>query len=229
MTTPSPTVLVVEDEPQIRRFVCNALRDESCRPLEAGTVARGLELAASEALNLVVLDLGLPDRDGVGFIQDLRGWSAVPILVLSARTAEPDKIAALDAGADDYLTKPFGVGEFRARVRAMLRRHQQQGEVGARHAFGDVEIDLSRHVVQRAGAAVHLTQHEYGLLTVLVANAGRVLTHRFLMNAVWGPGHGEHNHYLRVYVGRLRQKLELDPTRPRHILTETGVGYRFQS
>jgi two-component system KDP operon response regulator KdpE len=158
-----------------------------------------------------------------------RSWSAVPILVLSARAAEQDKIAALDAGADDYLTKPFGVGELLARVRALLRRQQHQGDSGARHAFGDVEVDLSRRTVSRAGSPLRLTQHEYRLLAVLVTNPGRVLTHRHLMQAVWGPGHSEHAHYLRVYVGRLRQKLESDPTRPRHILTETGVGYRFQS
>lgn len=229
MTEASALVLVIEDEPQIRRFVCNAVRDEQCQTLEAGTVALGLEIAANHPIQLVILDLGLPDRDGVAFIRDLRNWSAVPILVLSARLAEQDKIAALDAGADDYLTKPFGVGELRARVRALLRRHQQQDHAGARHAFGDVELDLSRHIVSRAGAELHLTQREYNLLAVLVANTGRVMTQRYLMNQVWGPGHSEHGHYLRVYVGRLRQKLEADPTQPQHILTETGVGYRFQS
>ena len=229
MTDVLAMVLVVEDEPQIRRFVCNALREEQCQAVEAGTAARGLEAAASDSIHLVILDLGLPDRDGIAFIHDLRSWSAVPILVLSARLAEQDKIAALDAGADDYLTKPFGVGELRARIRALLRRHQQHDDGGARHVFGDVEVDLSRHSVTRAGAELHLTQREYNLLAVFVANPGRVMTQRHLMNEVWGPGHGEHSHYLRVYVGRLRQKLEVDPTQPRHILTETGVGYRFQS
>lgn len=229
MTEASAVVLVVEDEPQIRRFVCNAVREEHCQPLEAGAVAHGLELAANHPIQLVILDLGLPDRDGVAFIRDLRNWSAVPILVLSARSSEQDKIAALDAGADDYLTKPFGVGELRARIRALLRRHQQHDQAGARHAFGDVVVDLSRHSVTRTGAELHLTQREYNLLAVLVANPGRVMTQRYLMNQVWGPGHSEHGHYLRVYVGRLRQKLEADPTQPQHILTETGVGYRFQS
>ena len=228
MNTLSPLALVVEDEPQIRRFVCSALRDESCRASEAGSAAQGLDLAAREQPDLVVLDLGLPDRDGVDFIRELRVWSAVPVLVLSARTVESDKIAALDAGADDYLTKPFGIGELRARVRAMLRRRQMHGDAGALHAFGDVEADLARHIVRRAGAEVHLTPQEYKLLVQLLTNPGRVLTQAFLIDKVWGPGNRENNHYLRVYVGRLRQKLEADPTRPRHILTETGIGYRFQ-
>ena len=228
MNGPAPIALVVEDEPQIRRFVCGALAEESCRTREAGSVAQGLALAAREHPQLVILDLGLPDRDGVAFIRELRSWSAVPVLVLSARTAEPDKIAALDAGADDYLTKPFGVGELRARIRAMLRRQQTLADAGALHRFGDVELDLSRHVITRAGAEVHLTPQEYSLLALLVTNPGRVLTQGFLMDKVWGPGHRADNHYLRVYMGRLRQKLEADPTRPRHLLTETGVGYRFQ-
>ena len=228
MNTQSSLALVVEDEPQIRRFVCSALRDESCRASEAGSVAQGLDLAARERPDLVVLDLGLPDRDGVDFIRELRVWSGVPVLVLSARTDESDKIAALDAGADDYLTKPFGIGELRARVRAMLRRRQMHGDAGALHAFGDVEADLARHIVRRAGAEVHLTPQEYKLLVQLLTNPGRVLTQALLIDKVWGPGNRENNHYLRVYVGRLRQKLEADPTRPRHILTETGVGYRFQ-
>jgi two-component system, OmpR family, KDP operon response regulator KdpE len=228
MNTQSPLALVVEDEPQIRRFVCGALRDELCRASEAGSVAQGLDLAARERPDLVVIDLGLPDRDGVDFIRELRVWSAVPVLVLSARANESDKIAALDAGADDYLTKPFGIGELRARVRAMLRRRQMHGDAGALHAFGDVEADLARHIVRRAGAEVHLTPQEYKLLVQLLTNPGRVLTQALLIDKVWGPGNRENNHYLRVYVGRLRQKLEADPTRPRHILTETGIGYRFQ-
>jgi len=178
----------------------------------------------------VVLDLGLPDRDGVDFIRELRVWSGVPVLVLSARTDESDKIAALDAGADDYLTKPFGIGELRARVRAMLRRSQLQSDsgAGALHAFGDVTVDLVRRTVRRAGAEVHLTPLEYNLLVQLLINPDRVLTHHHLMDKVWGPANRERDHYLRVYIGRLRQKLEADPARPRHIVTETGVGYRFQ-
>ena len=230
MNAQSPLTLVVEDEPQIRRFVCSALRDESCRASEAGSVAQGLDLAARERPDLVILDLGLPDRDGVDFIRELRVWSAVPVLVLSARSEESDKISALDAGADDYLTKPFSIGELRARVRAMLRRSQMQGDTGAgaRHVFGDVEVDLLRRSIRRAGVEVHLTPLEYNLLVQLLTNPGRVLTHHRLIDKVWGPASREKDHYLRIYVARLRQKLEADPARPRHILTETGVGYRFQ-
>jgi len=228
MNPQSPLALVVEDEPQIRRFVCGALRDEACRASEAGSVAQGLDLAARERPDLVILDLGLPDRDGVDFIRELRVWSAVPVLVLSARCDEAEKVVALDAGADDYLTKPFGIGELRARVRAMLRRSQMQGDAGALHAFGDVEVDLGRRSIRRAGVEVHLTPLEYDLLVQLLTHPGRVLTHHQLMDKVWGRANRDKDHYLRVYVGRLRQKLEVDPARPRHILTETGVGYRFQ-
>ena len=175
----------------------------------------------------MLLDLGLPDGDGVALIGNLRGWSAVPIIVLSARAAEAEKIAALDAGADDYLTKPFGIGELLARVRAQLRRPApERGEAQCR--FGDVCVDRAQRTVERAGAPVHLTPIEYRLLCLLLANAGKVLTHRQLLREVWGAGQGENSHYLRIYVGHLRQKLEADAARPRHILTETGVGYRFR-
>lgn len=222
-------VIVVEDEPQIRRFVCEALRKEGCASIEAGTARQGLNEAAGGKIDLVILDLGLPDMSGIDFIGDLRTWSHVPILILSARSAEQDKIAALDAGADDYLAKPFGVGELLARVRALLRRQWQNGDAKPQHKFGDVEVDLSRRIVSRGGVEVHLTQIEYRLLAAMLANSGKVMTHRHLMQEVWGPGHTEQGHYLRIYVGRLRQKLEMDPTQPQHILTETGVGYRFQS
>ena len=176
----------------------------------------------------VVLDLGLPDGDGVDFIRDLRGWSGVPIVVLSARSDEQDKIEALDAGADDYLTKPFGVGELLARVRASLRRASRRGEEGDTViAFSDVSVDLVNRVVKRAGLAVHLTPIEYRLLTFLTAQPGKVLTHRQLLREVWGPSHVDSSHYLRIYMGHLRHKLEVDPTQPRHFITETGVGYRF--
>jgi two-component system KDP operon response regulator KdpE len=221
-------VIVVEDEPQIRRFVCDALKRDGCATSESGSVRQGLDAAASGKPDLVVLDLGLPDGNGLEFIRDFRTWSRAPILILSARSAEQDKIAALDAGADDYLTKPFGVGELLARVRALLRRHAQDTEATPHHRFGDVDVDLSRRLVHRAGQEVHLTQIEYTLLATLLANAGKVATHRHLMREVWGPGHAEQGHYLRIYVGRLRQKLESDPARPKHFLTETGVGYRFQ-
>ncbi|RYF68490.1 MAG: response regulator, partial [Comamonadaceae bacterium] len=179
-----------------------------------------------------VLDLGLPDGDGVTLIRDVRGWSAVPIIVLSARSDEADKIAALDAGADDYLTKPFGTGELLARVRANLRRPRAAGgDHGAEpetvFRFGDVELDRAARVVRRAGVEVHLTPTEYRLLSVLAVNAGRVLTQRQLLREVWGPSHSEQSHYLRIYMGHLRQKLEADPAQPRHLLTETAVGYRL--
>ncbi|MQM30169.1 MAG: two-component system response regulator KdpE [Candidatus Accumulibacter phosphatis] len=229
MSETQAQVIVVEDEPQIRRFVCDALRREGCAPSEAATARQGLDLAAEGTTDLIILDLGLPDMNGIDFIRDLRTWSPVPILILSARSAERDKIAALDSGADDYLAKPFGIGELLARVRVLLRRHWQAGAATPIHHFGDVEVDLSRRMVSRGGVGLHLTQVEYRLLAVMLANNGKVLIHRKLMHEVWGPGHADQSHYLRIYVGRLRQKLEPDPTQPQYILTETGVGYRFQS
>lgn len=222
------SILLIEDEPQIRRFVRSALTEEGWQVFEADSVQRGLIEAGSRQPDLLILDLGLPDRDGVEFIRDFRVWSASPILVLSARTDENDKIAALDAGADDYLAKPFGVGELLARVRALSRR-LQRSEVASVLEFDDVHIDYARRQVTRAGEEVHLTPHEYRLLTVLTTNAGKVLMHRFLMQEVWGPGHADRPHYLRIYMSRLRQKLEQDPAQPRHFLTEMAVGYRFQS
>ena len=226
----SPKVIIVEDERQIRRFVRAALEEEGCRVFEAETSAQGLIESGNQKPDLVVLDLGLPDGNGIDFIRDLRAWSDVPILVLSARSHERDKIQALDVGADDYLTKPFGVGELRARARALLRRQSRGGD-GASPliAFGDVRVDLVRRVVTRNGEPVHLTPIEYRLLCALLANTGKVMTQRHLLRDVWGPSSVESNHYLRVYVGHLRQKLEDDPTQPKYLLTETGVGYRFQS
>ena len=229
----SPVALIVEDEPQIRRFLRTALEAEGWQVHEAATHQRGLIEAGTRKPDLLVLDLGLPDGDGMDLIRDLRGWSAVPIIVLSARADESDKIAALDAGADDYLTKPFGVGELLARVRASLRRRRSAG-AGAEPAdpvfrFGEVEVDQRSRIVRRSGVEVHLTPIEYRLLSVLLANAGRVLTHRQLLREVWGPAHAEQSHYLRVYMGHLRQKLEADPAQPRHLLTETAVGYRLVS
>lgn len=229
MSETQARVIVVEDEPQIRRFVGDALRREGCTSIEAASGRQGLDEAAGGQANLVILDLGLPDMDGIDFIRDLRTWSPVPILVLSARSAERDKISALDTGADDYLCKPFGVGELLARVRTLLSRQGQSGEARPQHRFGDVEVDLVHRLVSRAGVEIPLTQIEYRLLVVMLANSDKVLTHRHLIQEVWGPGLTDQGHYLRVYVGRLRQKLEADPTQPQHILTETGVGYRFHS
>ncbi len=221
-------VIVVEDEPQIRRFVCEALRREGCAPVQAGTARQGLDEAAMGKTDLVILDLGLPDMDGIEFIRELRAWSRTPILILSARTGEKDKIAALDAGADDYLAKPFGIGELLARTRALLRRTREDGQATPYHEFGTVKVDLSRHLATRDGAEIHLTQMEYRLLTALLAGSGKVMTQRQLMQEVWGQGYAGQTHYLRIYVARLRQKLEADPAQPQHFLTETGIGYRFQ-
>ena len=230
----SPTVVIIEDEPQIRRFVRAALEAEGWQVHEADTAKKGLTEAGTRKPDLLVLDLGLPDGDGLDVIRDVRGWSGVPIIVLSARSDEADKIAALDAGADDYLTKPFGVGELLARVRANLRRPRGATGEGAGQEdadpvfrFGEVAVDRHARVVRRSGAEVHLTPIEYRLLCVLMANAGRVLTHRQLLKEVWGPSHVDQSHYLRIYMGHLRQKLEADPTQPVHLLTETAVGYRL--
>ena len=229
MSEHSSCIVFVEDEKQIRRFVRSALEAEGCKVIEAETGSQGLIEAGTRKPDLIVLDLGLPDVDGVEFINDIRGWSEVPILVLSARSTELDKVIALDAGADDYLAKPFGVAELLARVRALLRRNARGAEGTAQMAFGEVAVDLSRRSVLRRGQLVHLTPIEYRLLALMIGNAGKVLTHRHLLREVWGPSYIESNHYVRIYVAHLRQKLEVDPAQPRHFLTETGVGYRFQA
>ncbi len=228
MNDTAPLALLVEDEPQIRRFVRAALEEEGWQVHEAATVKRGLIDAGTRNPDLVILDLGLPDGDGLDFIGEVRTWSGVPVIVLSARAGEADKIGALDAGADDYLTKPFSVGELQARVRATLRRRRQPdpGSAGLLH-FGDVMVDLTDRRVTKAGVAVHLTPTEYRLLSVLLGGAGRVLTAPQLLRAVWGPSHAEDGHYLRIYMGHLRHKLEDNPAQPRFLLTETGVGYRL--
>jgi two-component system KDP operon response regulator KdpE len=197
--------------------------------VEADTAGRGLIEAGTRKPDLLIVDLGLPDRDGTDVVRDVRGWSAVPILILSARSEEEAKVTALDAGADDYLTKPFGVPELQARVRALLRRAARTaGDASPVVGFGDVTVDLAKRLVTRGGEVVHLTPIEYRLLALLIANIGRVLTHRQLLLEVWGPNAVEHTHYLRVYMTGLRRKLEPNPNIPQFILTEPGVGYRFQ-
>jgi two-component system, OmpR family, KDP operon response regulator KdpE len=228
MSEPQPVAVLVEDERQIRRFVRDALESEGWTVFEAETLKRGLIEAGTRKPDLVILDLGLPDGNGIDLIRDLRGWSQIPVIVLSARAGETDKIEALDAGADDYLTKPFGVGELLARVRAAQRRRSAAGSTGKPSVrFGDVEVDLTARIVHKGGEAVHLTPIEYRLLALLIGSAGRVLTHRHICREVWGPGHEHSAHYARIYMGHLRQKLEDDPARPKHIVTETGVGYRL--
>ena len=228
MCDPAARVLVVGEEAGIRRFVRGALEGEGFAVFEADGLARGLIEAGTRRPDLLVLDLGLPDGDGVSLIRELRGWSDMPIVVLSARTREQDKIDALDAGADDYLVKPFGVGELLARVRAHLRRRATPARSATSAIeFGTVRIDLAQRIVTRDAERVHLTPLEYRLLTHLAGHPHSVLTHRQLLRAVWGPGHAEDAHYLRVFMAQLRKKLEADPAQPRHLVTETGVGYRF--
>ena len=222
-------ILLVEDEAQIRRFVRAALEEEGNRVLESATLKQGLVLAQEAGPQLTILDLGLPDGDGIDFIRELRTQSELPVLVLSARSAENEKIRALDAGADDYLTKPFSIGELLARVRALLRRNKgDRTSPETSFRFGDVEVDLANRQVTRSNTVVHLTPIEYRLLCAMLANAGKVMTCRHLLRAVWGNAHIESNHYLRIYVSHLRQKLEDDPAQPKYLMTETGIGYRFQ-
>ncbi|MCC7217931.1 MAG: two-component system response regulator KdpE [Burkholderiales bacterium] len=225
---PAPVALLVEDERQIRRFVRTALEAEGWHVHEAETLKQGLVDAGTRKPDVVILDLGLPDGNGLDFIRDFRTWSAVPVIVLSARIEETDKIEALDAGADDYLTKPFGVGELLARLRATRRRSGGAARADATPLrFGDVEIDVTARTVRKGGASLRLTPIEFRLLALLVRNAGRVLTHRQILREVWGPAYVEHDHYVRVHMGHLRQKLEDDPAQPRHLVTETAVGYRL--
>ncbi len=221
------SVLIVEDEKEIRRFLRTALESEGLRVYDAETLQRGLIEAATRKPDLVILDLGLPDGDGIDFIRDYRQWSQTPVIVLSARSDEQDKIAALDAGADDFLGKPFGIGELQRRQRVALRRHGAASQSDPVVRFSDITVDLAARRITRSAQEIHLTPIEFRLLAVLLNNAGKVLTQRQLLSQVWGPNAVEHSHYLRIYMGHLRQKLELDPARPRHLLTETGIGYRF--
>lgn len=230
MTSGRPVVVVIEDEPQIRRFLRTSLDANEFTVHEAETGKQGLVECATRRPEVVILDLGLPDMNGVEVIRQLREWSKVPVVVLSARSQETDKVAALEAGADDYVVKPFGMGELVARLRVALRHSATAGaEAQSVFSAGELEVDLLNRRVRRAGADVHLTPTEYRLLVVLVKHPGKVLTQRFLLKEVWGPGYAESAHYLRIYMANLRKKLEADPAQPRHLLTETGVGYRFDA
>ncbi len=231
MPPDQPLILLIEDEPQIRRFLRTSLGEHHYRLIEAETGKQGLTLAATQPPDLVILDLGLPDIDGLEVTRQLRDWSSVPIIVLSARGQEKDKVAALDLGADDYLTKPFGVGELLARIRVALRHAATKNQADHDTAFtvNDLKVDLVARRVLVADKEVHLTPIEYRLLTTLVRHAGKVLTHSFLLKEVWGPPHEHETHYLRVFMASLRHKLEPDPARPRYLLTEQGVGYRMAS
>lgn len=230
MTVPRPRVLVIEDDPPIQRFLRASLSTHGYNLLEADSGATGLAMAASHNPDLILLDLGLPDMDGLDIIRRVRCWSAVPIIIISARGQERDKVDALDAGADDYLTKPFGVGELLARIRASLRRQARLSpdDLEAEVSFGRVTVNFDKHRVLRNGAEVHLTPLEFKLLAVLLRHRGKVLTHRQLLQDVWGASHAAQTHYPRIYVLQLRRKLEDDPTRPRWILSEPGVGYRLR-
>jgi two-component system, OmpR family, KDP operon response regulator KdpE len=227
--TSATTILVIDDEPQIQRFLRPSLEAAGYQPLAAVNGAEALKLIATRAPDVVVLDLGLPDMDGKEVIRAVREWSQVPIIVLSARDREGEKIAALDLGADDYVSKPFGIGELMARIRTLLRhRSREEGETAVFEESGLV-VDTLAHTVTRNGNPLRLTPKEYDVLQLLVRNAGRVLTHRQILQAVWGPANVEDTQYLRVFVGRLRQKIELDPSEPQLIVTEPGVGYRFKA
>jgi two-component system, OmpR family, KDP operon response regulator KdpE len=221
-------VLMIEDEPEIRRFVRMALESEGLEVFEAATLQRGLIDSATRRPELVVLDLGLPDGDGLDFIREFRGWSQAPVLVLSAREGEERKVQALDAGADDYLVKPFGVAELLARVRVQLRRHGGASNADPVLRFGPIAVDRGLRMVSRDGEELHLTPIEYRLLQEFCNAPGRVLTHQHLLKAVWGPGHAEDVHYVRVHMANLRKKLEADPNRPQWLVTEAGVGYRLK-
>lgn len=230
MTALGPLVLLVEDEPEMRKFIRATLTSRGYRLLEAERASEGMQLLTSHNPDLVLLDLGLPDGDGIDLTRTLREWSRVPVIVLSARGREDDKVAALDAGADDYLTKPFGVNELLARMRVALR-HVDASRGGAEvqsHEFGDLKIDLVRREVFRGTEQLHLTPIEYKLLVLFAQHAGKVLTHRQILKDVWGPAYASHTHYVRVHMAELRKKVEANPSRPKLLVTEPGVGYRLR-
>ena len=221
------TILIIEDEAHITRFIKTAMEQEGYQVYTADSSHRGLIEAATRRPDLLILDLGLPDGDGCDVIADIRTWSSLPILVLSARSDEQDKIKALNLGADDYLVKPFSMGELIARVNAHMRRWQVGYEAPSQIEFGNVSIDLTQRQVKKNGEDVHLTPIEYRLLTVLIRYAEKVLTHKQLLNEVWGKGHNHQEHYVRIFMSNLRQKLEDNPSRPNYFLTEIGVGYKL--
>jgi two-component system KDP operon response regulator KdpE len=223
----APRILVIEDETPIRRFLRIAIESAGFAMLEADRGRLGIERAATESPDAIVLDLGLPDLDGKAVIAAIREWSQVPILVLSVRDAETEKIAALDAGADDYVVKPFSTGELLARLRALLRSRKASASETARMTFGDLSIDFAAHIVTRAGEDAKLTRKEFDVLALLAQHAGRLVSHRLLLSTIWGPAHVEDTHYLRIAVGHIREKIGDDAANPKFILTEPGVGYRL--
>ncbi|KJV05914.1 response regulator [Methylocucumis oryzae] len=226
----NPVIIMIEDDPAIRMFLRTGLSAHEFKVYEAETGKQGIIEAGVRKPDMVVLDLGLPDMDGEQVIQAIRAWSTLPILVLSARNSEQQKINALDAGADDYLTKPFGLGELLARIRVLLRRCRNDAVFAPDGIFtcGELMVDLNKRIVRVADSEIHLTPIQYRLLTVLVKNADKVLTQRFLLKEVWGPSYSDNAHYLRIYISQLRQKIEQDPTRPQYLLTESGIGYRLK-
>jgi two-component system, OmpR family, KDP operon response regulator KdpE len=231
VTAAKPLILVVEDEPQMRKFVRIALESNDYRVVEAATGEEGVRQAAAHTPDAVLLDLGLPDMDGTRVTERIREWSAMPVLVISARGQEESKVRALDGGADDYLTKPFGVAELLARLRVALRHAagSREGPSSVIRLGEDIEVDLVKRIVRCRGEEVHLTPIEYKLLTTLTKHAGMVMTHRQLLEQVWGPGHAHQMQYLRVYMTQLRHKLEVDPARPKYLRTEPGIGYRLKA
>ena len=222
------TVILVEDEPHIRRVVKEALEVESWKVIETDYGQRALIELNTRKPDLLIIDLGLPDIDGIEVIKQFRQWSMMPILVISARHEEHQKIMALDKGADDYITKPFGIGELLARVRAVTRRKNGNLAPSAKYVFGEIEVDLTNQTVMRNNETLHLTAIEYRLLALLIANEGKIISQKRLLQEVWGPNSSDKSHYSRIYISHLRHKLEKDPTQPEHLLTEVGVGYRFQ-
>lgn len=227
MADTEPLILVIEDNLQTQRFLRASLAEQAWRVIQANTGRQGLAMIKSQHPDVIVLDLGLPDMDGVAVIRALRQFSETPVIILSARAQENDKIQALNIGADDYLVKPFSVGELDARIRALLRRVVRCAEAGEVFQAGALKVDFKSRKVYLGNDEIHLTVNEYRLLAVLIRHAGRVATHRQLLSEVWGPAHVEDIHYLRIYMGQLRHKLEADPARPRYLLTEVGVGYRI--